>query len=147
IKHLYGVAAALIRFEPNIIGLQVTMDDPLAVRFMDRGTHLFQNIQCPANRQIAFLFEYLAERAAVEILHYEVSHLAVVGLGKSKIGYIYDVRMPQTPCSPSFPPKTLDEFRALHILRRDHLDRNRALGAEVCSKIDRAHPSASEFAL
>ena len=47
----------------------------LVVGFVDGGADLLQYVERPAEGQILFLIEYLAERAAVEVFHDEVRHL------------------------------------------------------------------------
>ena len=114
--------------------------------FVNGRADLFENIERPCDRQILFFFKYLAERAAVEIFHHEIRDLALVGLGKSEVGDVDDIRMPQTPRSTSLAPKPLDKLGPLHKLRRNDLDRDRPLGAEVGRKIHRPHPAASKLA-
>ena len=78
IEHLHGIAAALIWFEPDIVGFEIAVDDALAVGFVDGRADLFEDIERPGDRQVLFLVKYLAERAAVEVFHHEIRDLAVL---------------------------------------------------------------------
>src|SRR5512144_1863495 len=122
------------------------MNDPLFVRFMDGRANLFENVQCPTERKSFLLFEDLAKRTAVEILHHEVCDTAVRSIREPEIRDIHDIRMSQPPCCTSFTTKTFDDLRPLHILRSNDLDRHRPLGSDVRCKVDGTHTAAAEFA-
>ena len=94
VEHLNGVAAALVRFEPDVVGFEIAVDDALRVGFVYGGADLFEDVDGPRDGEILLLFEDLAKRAAVEILHHEIRDLAFFRLRESEVGDINNVRMP-----------------------------------------------------
>jgi hypothetical protein len=50
IQNFYGVTAALVRLEPNVVGLEIAVDDSLFVSRVDGRTNLLENIERPAHR-------------------------------------------------------------------------------------------------
>src|SRR5215213_4685853 len=95
------------------------MDDALLVCFVNGRANLIEDVGDPLERQTLLLCQNVAERAAVEILHHEVSNLAGFYLRETKVGYVNDVRMAQTSGSARFAFEALDEFVIAHELRRD----------------------------
>jgi hypothetical protein len=69
------------------------MDDALLVRFVNRGTHLLENIGHPFERETFLFREHVAKRAAVEILHHEVSDLTGLHVCKTEVRYVNNVGM------------------------------------------------------
>src|SRR6478609_10275692 len=116
IENLYRMAAALIWLEPDVIGLEVAVNDPLCMCLVNCRANLFKNIQCPAKRKGLFLLEYLAERTAVEIFHDEVSNPTLGSVRETEVRDIYDIRMPQPTGCASLAAKAFDKFRPLHEL-------------------------------
>src|SRR5215510_8544102 len=93
VQHLDAITAETIWFEPDIVGLQIAMDNALLVRFMNRGTHLFENVDHPVERQTFLFGQHVAKRAAVEIFHHEVSNLTGRYVCKTEIRYVDNVWM------------------------------------------------------
>ncbi len=146
IENLDRIAAALIGFEPDVVGLKITVNDALQMCLVNRRANLFKNIKGPRHREIFLFIEYLAERTAVEVLHYEIGDLSVIRFGKAKVGNVNDVWMSQTSGRTSFAAKSLDKLRPLHELRSNYLHRHRPFGAKMGRQIHRPHPAPSEFA-
>src|SRR6266849_8020162 len=115
--------------------------------FMHRGTNFFEDIHYPIERQAFFFDQHVAERAAVEIFHYQISNPPDSLAGKTKVGYVNDVGMAQAAGRAGFALETLDEFFVAHELRRDQLQRDVTLCAEVRRQIHRAHAALSEQTL
>src|SRR3954449_13256062 len=95
------------------------MDDALLVRFVNRGTDLIEDVSDPLEWQTLFFREHVAERAAVEILHHEVSDLAGVDVCETKVSHVNHVRMAKTSRGARFAFEALDEFVVAHKLRRN----------------------------
>ena len=146
IEYLYGVPAALIWFEPDIVGLEVAVDDALLVCLLNGGTNLFENVERPGDRQISLLVENLAESAAVKILHHQVCDLPFVRVRKTKIGDVDHIRVTQAPGGPGLAAKALYKLRPPHILRRDDLDRDRPFGSQMCRQVHGPHTAATQLA-
>ncbi len=69
------------------------MDDALLVCFVNGGTHLFENVGHPFERETFLFRQHITERAAVEILHHEVSNLTRLNVRKTEVGYVNNVWM------------------------------------------------------
>src|SRR5712692_6626691 len=123
IEDLNAVTAEAVWFQPDVVGFQIAMNDALLMRFMHRGTDLFEDVHDPIERQAFFFDQHVAERAAVEIFHYQISNPPDSIAGKTKVGYVNDVGMAQAAGRAGFALETLDEFFVAHELRRDQLDR------------------------
>src|SRR5690606_29545565 len=113
IENFYRITAALIRFEPNVVGFQIAMDNSLLMRFVDGGRYLFDDVERPTYGQAFFFVKNFAERTAIEIFHYEVRDLAVFGMRKTEIRDINDVRVPKPSGGTCLTAKTFDEFGPL----------------------------------
>ena len=48
------------------------MDDAQAVSLVNSRTHLIENIHHPTRGQPPFLVQDLGQRAAIEVLHYQI---------------------------------------------------------------------------
>jgi hypothetical protein len=145
VEDLNGVTAALIWFEPDVIGFEVAVNYSLKMRLVDCGANLFEDIERPRDRKVLFFFEDLAERAAVEIFHHEVCSASIRCLCESKVGDVHDIRVAETPGSSSFASESLDEFGAFHELRCDDLYGHGPFGPEMCTEIHRSHSATPEL--
>src|SRR6185503_18942065 len=119
IEDLDAIAAETIRFEPDVVRLQVAMDDALLVCFVNGGTNLIENVRDPLERQALLFRQNVAKCAAVQILHHEVSDLTVFHARKTEVSYINYVRMAQASGGARLAFEALDEFIVAHKLRRD----------------------------
>src|SRR5215471_619711 len=93
VEHFNAITSEPVRFEPDIVRLEIAMNDALLVRFMNRGTHLIENVGNPLERESLLLRQHIAERAAIEVLHHEVCDLAGLHTRETKIRYVNDVRV------------------------------------------------------
>src|SRR5688572_10008056 len=116
VENLDAITSQAIRFEPDIVGLQIAMDDALLVCFMNRGTDLIENVGNPLEWQTLLFSQNVTERAAVEILHHEVSHLACLHARKAEVRYINYVRVTQASGGARFTFEALDKFVVPHEL-------------------------------
>src|SRR5947207_7466343 len=74
IKHLNSIATKSVWLEPDVVGLQIAMDDSLLVRFMNSRANLLHNIDNPIERQAIFLKQHVTQSAAVEVLHHQIGN-------------------------------------------------------------------------
>src|SRR5262249_16093147 len=86
----------------------------------------------------------VAERATVEILHHEVCDLTCCDSRKTKVGNVDHVRMAQPAGSARLALEAFDKLIVTHELRRNELQRDITLGAQVSCEIDCAHPALSQ---
>src|SRR5438132_1628309 len=123
------MTAASIRFEPDIIWFQITMDDALPVCLVYRRTDLLHDIDNKSKRQTAFLLEHIAERTAIKVFHNQISDLPLAHLREAEVGDIDDVWMAQATGSLCLALEPLDELHVGHKLRGNHFDSNGAFCA------------------
>ncbi len=100
------------------------MDDALLVRLVYGRANLFEKVYHPLERQRLLFGEHVAERAAIEILHDEVSDALRAGTRKPKVSNVDDVRVAQTSSGAGFPFETFDELFIAHELWRDQFKRD-----------------------
>ena len=62
VENLDAITSEAIRFEPDVVGLQIPMNDALLVCFVNRGTDLIEDVGDPLERQ-TFLFKQERRRA------------------------------------------------------------------------------------
>lgn len=146
VEHLGAVAAEAVRFEPDVVRLEVAVDDALPVRFLDRAADLFEDLDRPLEGQAGLLGQHGGEAAAVQVLHDEIGDAAVGRGREAEVGHIDDVGMAQPARCPGLALEPLDGLRAVHKLRGDELHRHLAVRADVGGEIDRAHPAPPEQA-
>src|SRR5262249_58279071 len=84
IEYLNCVSAATIRFEPDVIGFEIAMNDSLLMSFFDGGRRLIENVNHPIDRKLIFFREDVGKRAAVEVLHYQISDSLAVDTRKTE---------------------------------------------------------------
>src|SRR5262245_57059154 len=101
------------------------------MRFFDCGTHLFENVDHPRDRKPPFLCNDLRQRAAIEILHHEISNWTIPRVRDAKVSYVNNVRMSQSACGFRFTSKPRDKLIVRRELRMNYFDRHGALRAEM----------------
>ena len=57
VEHFDSIATEPVRFEPDVFGFQIAMDNSLLVGFMHRRANLLQDIHYPLQRQPLFLYQ------------------------------------------------------------------------------------------
>src|SRR5689334_21867585 len=117
IKHLNAIAAETIRLEPDVVGLEIAMNDSLLVSFVNCGTNLIENVSNPFERQLLFFSQHVTKRAAVEILHHEVSHLTGLHSCETKVSHVDNVRVSQATGRACFALEPFDKLVVTHELR------------------------------
>ncbi len=147
IEDFDSVAAAPVRFEPDVVRLEVAMNDAGLVGFLHGGAHLFQDIDDPFDRKAGLLGEHFGQRAAVEVLHDQISDPPAAQRGESEVRHIHDVGMAHPSGSLRFAPEPFHEGLVEHELRSDHFEGHRPVGAQMGRQIDGAHPAATEMPL
>src|SRR6185369_11424929 len=95
VEHLDGVTTTTIRLEPDIIRLEISMNDAGAMGLFDSRANLFEDVDHPRDRQRTFFSNDLSERAAIEILHDEISDWTIPRLCDAEVSNVDDVRVSQ----------------------------------------------------
>src|SRR6266404_1055017 len=79
VEHLDAITSETVGLQPDVVGLQIAMNYALLVGLVYGRANLFQNVDCPVERQAILFSQHVAERAAVKVLHYEVSDAVRAG--------------------------------------------------------------------
>src|SRR5207245_2557474 len=116
-------------------------------RFVYRRANLFENVYHPLERQRLLFGQHVAQRAAIEILHYEVSDALGACARKPKVSNVDDVRVAQTSSGARFAFETFDELFIAHELRRDQFEGDITFRTQVRREISCAHAALSEQTL
>ena len=119
--------------EENVARLEVAVDDPEPVRCVDRRGDAGEQRRPPRRAKRAVARQPLGERAALAELHGEVR---LVGLGAAEVEDGDDVRMDQRAGGARLAPETLEGDRPGKELRRQDLDRDRAVHLLVSGAVD-----------
>ena len=93
VQDLDPVTSETSWLQPDVVGLQISVNDSLLVSFMNCRTNLFENIHHPVERQTLLFGQDVAERTTVEVLHDEVSNPTVVNTGESEVSDVNNVWM------------------------------------------------------
>ena len=147
VQHLHGVPAPAVGLEPDIVGLQVAVQDPRAMRLFERRPRLVQDVGHPGHGELCVVAQHVGERAAVEVLHHEVRHASALGLRVAEVGDIHDVRVTQPAAGAGLALEAGEEVGPVGQVGHDHLEGHRAIGAEVHGPEHRSHPAAAEQVL
>src|SRR5215207_9105077 len=145
-RRLDRVAAPAVRLEPDVVRLEIAVDDPAPVRLVDRRARLLEDVDDPLEREAALLGEDVGERAPVEVLHHEVGDLLAAHRGEAEVGDVDDVRVAKAPGRLRLAPEPLDELGAARHPRHDHLERDDALRADVLRLIHGPHAALAKQA-
>ena len=127
------------RCEHHIAGLQVTMDDALAMRGSQGDGHLAAVAQELAERQAA-IRDACGQRFAVEQLHHEVFDAVRV----SDIEERTDIRMRETRDGARFLLESLARRSGIDRVEAQHLDGDKAIEARISRLVDLAHSPGPE---
>ena len=82
------LAATLARHQHDVLGLQIAVDDALAVRRSERGRHLVADGDGPQQLEAPIAREHRVQRLAHQQLHHEEDRPV---LGLAEVGHLDDV--------------------------------------------------------
>src|SRR5262249_17813485 len=144
VENFDRVTATSIRLEPDIVGLQISVNDAGAMRFFDRRANLFEDVNHPRDRQRPLFRNDFSQRAAIEILPHEGSDWTILRLRNAEVSDVNDVWVSQPACRFRFTSKPRDKLIVSGELRMDDFNRDGPFRAEMRRTIDLAHSSFSE---
>ena len=128
--------------EQDVLGLDVAMDDVVAMRVIERLGHLMRDLHGVDHRQRLLPREALPQRIAFDERHDVEQQPA----GLAVVVQLEDVGMLQAGGDLDLAQKALGaEGRAQ--LRAQHLDGDPALEAQVVGEKDHGHPAAANLTL
>ena len=125
--------------EEHVRGLQIAVDDPLAVREAEPAQYLAPDVQRPPQRQRSFL-DQLRERLALQQLHHQKRHAAV----DAGIRHRDDVRVRERRQRPRLPLEALAPLRDGGRVAVQHLDRHEPTELDLPPPVHDPHPARSE---
>ena len=128
--------------EQNVLGLDVAMDDAVAMRVVERDRHLDRDLHRVVDRELAFAIEPLAQRFAGDERHHVVQQMI---RRLSRIVECQNIRMTDLRGQLDF---AAEAFRTeCHPeVRKQHLDGYLAIMPEIFREINSRHASASQLA-
>ena len=147
IEHLDGVAAAAIGLKPEVVRLQVTMNDAVTMRLVESEADLIENLGDEGKGGPRMLLLERGERLAVEQFHHKIGDLAAAGGSDSEVRDVDDVGVAKTTAGLSFPLESAEELGIGGPSGRDDLDGNDTGGSEVGGEVDVAHTAGAELAV
>ena len=147
IEHLDGIAAATVGFEPEIVRLQVTMNDAVTMRLIECEADLIEKFGDNGQRGPRMRLLERGERLAVEQFHNQIGNLPAADGCDSEVCDVDDVGVAKTAAGLGFPLKAAEELGLGGPPRRDDLDGNDTGGSEVGGEVDVAHTAGTELAV
>ena len=126
--------------DQHVGGLDVAVDQALAVRGVERGGDLAADVDRAVRAQPALGAQHRGEVGALDVLHREVEQPVLL----ARVVDGDDVRVLQGSGDPRLAIEALAEARGLGQLGRDDLDRRAPAQVEVLSPIDQAHAAAPD---
>jgi hypothetical protein len=147
VEHLGAETSKAVGLEPDVVGLEVAVDDPVLVRLLHRGADLVEDLHHAGQGQALLLAEHLTQAAPVEVFHDQIGHLVITQPSESEVGDVDDVGMSQPAGRACLAPEALHEVAVPHELRSDQLQSDLASGPDMGGQIHRTHATAPEEAL
>ena len=128
--------------QQDVLGLDVAMDDVVAVRVVERVGHLDSDAQRLVDRHGGAVREAVTQRLPLHHRHDEIQEAArFTGVVEGQ-----DVRMVQACGELDLPEKALAAER-LREVGPQHLDRDVAAVLQVVGEVDRRHAALAELAV
>src|SRR5215510_11910680 len=133
-------------FEPDVLRLQITMQDAQPVRFVHRRAGLAENSNRLVDRHGPSVLQPLGERMAFQVFHHQIGRGLAACACYPEVSDVDNVRMAQQPDGLRLSPEPLYEFAITCQLGRNDFDGYATAGANVSRAIDRAHsPTAAKL--
>ena len=128
--------------QEDVLRLDVTMHDALAVRVVECGRHLRGDPDRLVDRQLLLVHDPVAQRLAFDERHH-IEHGAV---GLTRIVKRQDVRVLEAGRRLDFRQESLRADHCRELLAQ-HFDRDLAMVADVGGKVDGRHAAGADLAL
>src|ERR1035438_10489076 len=145
VEHFHRVSAAAVWFQPDVVGLQIAMDDAMPMCLRKRQSDLVQKVCDQRQRDPRIGFLEIRKRLSVEKLHHQVGHVAASGFRDSEIRDIDDVQMAQAAACLCFALETGEKLRFRRPPRSDHFDRDDTRRSEMRCQVDITHSARAEL--
>ena len=138
-----GVRIAVLRLhDPDVVGLEIAVDDPLPVRRLQRLADLAQQPPRLVGLERAAL-QAIGQALAVEKLHREV--VALVGQPPERED-VDDVRVADLVDGARLVDEPAHQLRVRGDVRRQNLDRDALADHGLDGRVDRPHPALADLA-
>ncbi len=147
IEDFEGISVAAIRFEPDVVRLQIAMNNSMPVRLVERQADLVQKIRNQRKWWPRMGLLERRERLPVEEFHDEVRNVAPRRRGNSEIGDVDDIGMAQAAAGLRFPLETGYEMGVRPPFRSDYLHGHDAGGSEMGGQVNVSHAARAQLAV
>ena len=132
---------AAVVAQEDVVGFDIAVDQAILLRGLERVRHADGNVGGPVERQAAAARHHLLKAFARHVLH--LDEIGV--LGAAHIVDQHDVGVVQPRGRPSFAQKTVHvDLVAVHQLRREDLQRARAVQLQMLRFVYRAHAALAD---
>ena len=125
------------RYEEDVVGLEIAVDDAQRVRDREPGEDLERDVERERAIEAVLAIEALLERLAGEELHHEERSARVL----LDVGHRHDVEAPDLRRHPRLLDEARDEPLPARELGVEHLHRDARPEGAVASLVDGAHPA------
>src|SRR3954468_7197333 len=128
--------------EQNVLGLEIAMDDTLAVRVVERQGEVVERATRFLRLQRALYTQPFGERLTMHVLHHDVDELLYFAEGVHRD----DVRVAQPRCHARLTTESLAILVRRGELSSQHLDGDETMERDVASEVDDTHTATAELA-
>ncbi len=128
--------------QQDVLGLDVTVHDSVAVRVLERVGHFPRDPHRVVHGQLLFAYQPVAQRFALDVRH----HVEDEAVGLARIEQRQDVRMLQIGRRLDLGEEPLAAEHGRE-LRPQHLERDFAVVAHVVREVHGRHAARAELAL
>ena len=133
--------------EQQVLGLDVAVNDPFAVRGAERRGRFLDDVQGLLDRQVPLAVEAAAQRFPGNVGHGIPGQRDPLGTREhAGIQHGNDVGVLESPCEPDFPDESVHADRTRQ-LGTQNLDRDRSIVATVPGQPHGRHAAPAELAL
>jgi hypothetical protein len=140
VEHLHDIANARDLREKHVVGLDVSMNDPRAMRGRERRERLRRDPRRAHRRQRALAGDHPRERRALEALHHHERNPVV----HPEVRHRDDVRMPERRRSVGLALKPRDRLHVLCVRAAQDLHRDVSAEPILHGLVHRPHTARAQ---
>jgi hypothetical protein len=147
IEDLDVESPAMVGLKPDVIRLQVAMNDAAGMGGIESERYLIDDVEDLIRGGTRIPSQEFGEVLAIQEFHYQIGKLPVAGDGGSKVGHVDHVGVAQTPGRFGLALKAEEKLVLCGELGDDYLHRDDSRGAEVDRLEYSAHSTFAKLPL